>query len=60
MSERIYNEMDGYLVEFETGKGWHCKCGDFERANICEHTVKSAAIHTIECVYPQVDLTRFH
>ena len=48
MHRHTAHEIDGYQVEFERDEGWRCKCGHFERANICEHTTLCAAISTIE------------
>jgi hypothetical protein len=44
----VSDELDGYLVEFDRHDGWRCKCGNFERFNVCEHTQRLALMKAIE------------
>lgn len=48
-------EIDGYRVEFERGQGWRCPCGDFDRSNVCEHTLLLATTSRLERVLPDAE-----
>jgi hypothetical protein len=41
-------EINGYQVQLEQSEGWRCQCGEFERSNVCEHTLLCAALSKIE------------
>jgi hypothetical protein len=48
MNSYLSHLIDGYLVEFDRDSGWRCKCGDFDRSSICEHTIRCATVMSIE------------
>jgi hypothetical protein len=60
MNLSLSHEIDGYRVELDRVEGWRCQCGDFERANICDHTLQAAAVQAIERAHEEIDFRSAH
>jgi len=54
MSAHTSQQIDGYRVQFDAVEGWTCRCGGFERSNICPHTQLAALTRAIECSFEPV------